>query len=455
MSIQTVNPSNGNVIDTYDEYSPEKVQDIITQNHKAYLAWQDETYQTRREKMLNLANILRKKKEHLSILMANEMGKPIKWGKSELEKCALVCEYYAENAESYLSPYSIQTEMQKSYVTYQSLGSILAIMPWNFPFWQVFRFAAPNLMAGNAVLLKHAPISTGTGLEIEHLILEAGFPDNLFRTLVISEKDVSYIIENQHIKGVTLTGSGRAGKSVAEQAGRALKKVVLELGGSDPYLILNDADLEKAATACVFSRLYNTGQVCIAAKRLIAVNKIYEEFKELILQKIKNYSIGDPLDENTDLGPIARRDLREEIQRQVNMSMLQGAKVIMGGEPCPGLGFYYPITVLENVLPGCEAFDNEIFGPVISLVSAKDEDDAINLANKSQYGLGAAVFTNDINKGEIIAREKINAGCVFVNAFVGSDPRLPFGGINASGFGRELSREGIHEFVNIKTIAIT
>jgi succinate-semialdehyde dehydrogenase/glutarate-semialdehyde dehydrogenase len=382
------------------------------------------------------------------------MGKPITQAIAEIEKCAWVCRHFAEQAQNYLAPEIIQTNMAKSYVTYKALGIVLAIMPWNFPFWQVFRFAAPALMAGNAVLLKHAPISTGAGLAIEKIFQQANFPKDLFRTLLLSNEQTEALISHPYIAAVTLTGSDRTGKLVGSKAVASLKKVILEMGGNDPYVILADADLELAAEAAVSSRMNNAGQVCIAAKRLIAVESIRAEFAKLVLQKLANYVHGDPRNPDTKLGPLARQDLRQTLHQQITDSVQQGAQLVQGGFIPAEAGFYYPITVLANVKKGMPAYDEELFGPVITFIDAKDEADAIRIANDTQYGLAAAVFTRDKERGEKIATQDIHAGTVFVNDLVRSDPRLPFGGIKNSGFGRELAAEGIKEFVNIKTIAI-
>jgi succinate-semialdehyde dehydrogenase/glutarate-semialdehyde dehydrogenase len=404
--------------------------------------------------MKNAAKVLREKFEEYSILMTNEMGKPIVQSRAEIEKCAWVCDYYAENAERFLSDEIIKTEASKSFVSYQPLGVILAIMPWNFPFWQVFRFAAPNLMAGNAGVLKHASNVSGCALAIEDVFRKAGFPENLFRSLLVKSKDMKGIISDEKIKAVTLTGSVPAGKYVASHAGSLIKKTVLELGGSDPYIILEDADLEKAAMSCVTSRLINAGQSCIAAKRFIIVESVYDDFEKLFLGIMSKKKMGDPFDEKNDLGPQASLQLRDELHGQVLRSVNQGAELILGGTIPEMAGAYYPPTILRNVKRGIAAFDEEIFGPVAALIKAKDEDDAVELANNSIFGLGAAVFTKDIKRGERIAKERLNAGCCFVNDFVKSDPRLPFGGIKESGYGRELSPFGIKEFVNIKSVYI-
>ncbi|WP_298622766.1 NAD-dependent succinate-semialdehyde dehydrogenase [uncultured Legionella sp.] len=455
MKIQTINPSTEELIATYDCLDEQSINNKIEKGHTAFLSWKETAFNLRRELMMQLANVLELKKDELAHLMSQEMGKPITAGKAEIDKCSWVCRHYAENAEHYLASRTIQTEMKTAKVCYKPLGIVFGIMPWNFPFWQVFRFAVPTVMAGNSALLKHAPISSGTGNQIEQLFLDAGFPPGVFQHIIVDNDGASQIIEHQHISAVTLTGSERAGSVVAAQAGKFLKKSVLELGGSDPYVILDDADLDLAARCIVASRLNNSGQVCIAAKRVIVTKLIENELISKIQKCVDAYKMGNPLDPDTKLGPLARHDLRETLHKQVEKSIKQGAKLLLGGIIPDFKGYYYPPTILTDIKPGMTAFDEELFGPVISVCTAENEEHAISLANMSAYGLGAAVFTCDLQKGEFIATNKIDAGVCFVNNFVASDPRLPFGGIKHSGYGRELSREGILEFVNTKTIAIS
>ncbi|KAA0265633.1 MAG: NAD-dependent succinate-semialdehyde dehydrogenase, partial [Chlorobiota bacterium] len=385
---------------------------------------------------------------------AREMGKPLPQGVAEIEKSAWVCEYYAENGENFLQPEHVITDAAKSFIAYQPLGTILAIMPWNFPFWQVFRFAAPALMAGNCGILKHSPNVTGCALEIEKLILEAGFPANVFSTVIVEVTDVEAMIRNERIAAVTLTGSTRAGRSVATIAGSEIKKCVLELGGSDPYIVTDTADIESAAKACITGRFLNAGQSCIAAKRLLVFEKVYEEFKAEFLKLAYDLKVGDPLEEGTFIGPMAREDLREALHTQVNDSVAQGAKPLIGGYIPDGPGFFYPVTVIEESDETSPVCTEEIFGPVAVLVKVRDMQHALEIANSTRYGLGAAVFTGDSSYGESVALNELEAGSCFVNTFVKSDPRLPFGGIKTSGFGRELSLQGIREFVNVKTIYV-
>lgn len=433
---------------------PSEVNNIIDLTADAFEKWKETSFSHRSNLMMKAAQVLKAKREEYSELMTLEMGKPISQSKAEVEKCAWVCEYYADNTEKFLKDELIQTDASKSFVTYQPLGTVLAVMPWNFPFWQVFRFAAPGLMAGNAGILKHASNVSGCALAIEEVFREAGFPENIFKTILVPSSQMEAVIKNEKIKAVTLTGSVPAGKAVAKTAGSVLKKTVMELGGSDPYIILEDADLEMASETCVNARLINAGQSCIAAKRFIVVEKVYDEFEKLFVAKMKIKKMGNPFDESNHIGPQASVLLRDELHQQVVKSVELGAKLLLGGEIPETVGAWYPPTVLSNVKKGMPAYDEELFGPVAAIIKVKDENQAIEFANDSIFGLGAAVFTRDYERGEKIAAEKLQAGCCFVNAFVKSDPRLPFGGIKESGYGRELSSFGIREFVNIKTVYI-
>ncbi|WP_316844877.1 NAD-dependent succinate-semialdehyde dehydrogenase [Pedobacter psychrodurus] len=454
MSILSINPVNGETIKTYQEDSEALIHQKIEEVHQSWLSYKETDFKSRAKLLLQVSKLLIERKDQLAKLMALEMGKPLKDGVAEVLKCASVCEYYAKNGTKFLSDQMVKTSASKSYVSFQPIGVVLAIMPWNFPFWQVFRFLAPALMAGNCGVLKHSSGVTGCAVEIEKVIEDAGFPANVFKTLICSSKAIPKVIENPHIKAVTLTGSTEAGKKVAEQAGRLIKKTVLELGGSDPYLVLEDADLEKAAKICANARLINNGQSCIAAKRFIVVKSVAEKFTKLFKAEMESKKIGDPFHEDTDLGPMARAELRDELHQQVLKSIEQGAKCILGGEMprMEGKHAYYPPTILTHVEKGVLAYDEEIFGPVAALIIAKDTADAIRIANDTNFGLGAAVFTENPELAEDIARNKLAAGSCFVNEGVKSDPALPFGGINQSGYGRELGMFGIHEFVNIKTV---
>lgn len=452
--MKTINPATGAVLEEYKEMDMEEIGSIIRRANEEQKEWKEKTFNVRAGYLRKVAEILKERKHDLADLMAKEMGKPLAQGVGEAEKCAWVCEYYAENAEAFLEDDVIETDASKSYVTFNPLGVVLAIMPWNFPFWQLFRFAAPALMAGNGAILKHSANTTGCALEIEKIIHEAGIPKDLFRTIVRDKTGMKEVIQHKGIAAVTLTGSTRAGKAVAAQAGETLKKTVLELGGSDPYVILEDADIKKAAETCATSRLINSGQSCIAAKRFVVHDKVYDEFVEEFSQIMSSKKVGDPFDEDTDIGPQARKDLRDELHEQVQQSVKNGAKLTLGGQKPEDDGAYYPVTILENVGPGMPAYEEELFGPVAAIIRVKDEQEAIEVANDTSFGLGAAVFSEDEKKAEQIAAEKLEAGCCFVNEFVKSDPRLPFGGIKQSGYGRELSLYGIREFVNAKTVYI-
>ena len=455
MNIASINPATGKLLKKYHAHTPKQVEQKIAQTHKAWLSWKNTSYDERCRLLKAMAGVLDSRKKEFAILMAQEMGKPVAQGVAEIEKCASVCNYYAENGAKFLSDQIIETEASKSFVSFQPIGVVLAIMPWNFPFWQVFRFLAPALAAGNCGVLKHASNVPGCALAIEEVVQQAGFPANVFQTLLINSAMVEKIIENPLIQAVTITGSTNAGKQVAQKAGSLIKKTVLELGGSDAYVILEDADLQKAAETCVNSRIINSGQSCIAAKRFIVVKSVQKEFTKLFLAQMKAKKLGDPLDVATDIGPQARVDLRNELHEQVKLSAKNGAKCILGGVLPKGKSAFYPATILTKVKQGMPAYDEELFGPVAAIIVAKDETDAIRIANDSNFGLGAAVFTKDMEKGEHIATTQLQAGSCFVNSLVKSDPRLPFGGIKQSGYGRELGLFGIHEFVNIKTVWVS
>jgi succinate-semialdehyde dehydrogenase/glutarate-semialdehyde dehydrogenase len=454
MVMVSINPTTGEKIKEYKEMTPEEVSEILEKSNEEFKKWRRVSFSKRKKLMLKAAKILRDNKEPYAKMLTLEMGKVFRDAVAEVEKCAWVCEYYAENTEEILKPELIETEAAKSFVTFQPLGVILAVMPWNFPYWQVFRFAAPALMAGNVGVLKHASNVPGSALIIEEVFRKAGFPEFAFKTLLIGSKQVAAVIENDAVKAVTLTGSTPAGKAVASKAGEMLKKTVLELGGSDPYIILEDAENEGAVMTCVNSRLINAGQSCIAAKRFIVVESKKDSFIERFVEYMKLKEMGDPFDPSTNVGPQARHDLRDELHKQVQKSVEMGAELLLGGYIPEGPGAFYPPTILTNVKKGMPAFDEELFGPVASIIIAKDEEEAISIANDSIFGLGSAVFTKDIVRGERLAVEEIEAGSCFINTFVRSDPRLPFGGINQSGYGRELSHYGIKEFVNIKTVYI-
>lgn len=450
--MESINPATADTIATYDPMDQQTLDTIATKSREAQKGWRQRSFDERAALLKKVADLLESNKEQYAELMAREMGKPLAQGVSESEKCAWVCNYYADHAEQFLEDEMIASDADKSYITYNPLGTVLAIMPWNFPFWQLFRFAAPALMAGNAAILKHASNVTGCALAIESLIHEAGIPEPLFRTVIADNDQIQQLIKHPKIAAVTLTGSTRAGKAVASTAGSVLKKSVLELGGSDPYVVLADADIEQTAESCVSSRLINSGQSCIAAKRFIVTEDNYDSFLDAVVALMKEKTVGDPFEDDTDVGPMARKDLRDGLHQQVQQSVEQGAECILGGQIPDREGAYYPPTVLTNIAKGMPAYQEELFGPVASIIKVKDEQEAIEVANDTNFGLGAAVFSRDADRAEEIAARKLEAGCCFVNAFVKSDPRLPFGGIKESGFGRELSHVGIKEFVNIKTV---
>lgn len=451
MSATSINPATGEVLETFEQTPAAELERILEGAVAAYQRWRHCSVAERAKPTREAARILRERKGAYARTMALEMGKPLKQGEAEAEKCAWACEYYAEHAQTFLAEQLRDTDASRSYVRFDPLGPVLAIMPWNFPFWQVFRFAAPALMAGNAGILKHAPNVTRCALHIEALCREAGFPDGLFRAVILQNEAVASVIADPRIRAVTLTGSDRAGSQVAEQAGRHVKKAVLELGGSDPFIVLADADLVLAAQTAAEARLLNSGQSCIAAKRFIVVEPVADRFLELFVTEMRSRRIGDPLRPETQIGPQARADLRANLHRQVEESVRRGAQLLLGGRLPDGPGFFYPPTVLAAVRPGMPAFDEEVFGPVAAVIRARDEGEAVSVANASRYGLGASLWTQDRARGERLAGE-LEVGSVFVNGLVKSDPRLPFGGVKRSGYGRELSEYGLREFVNIKTV---
>ena len=453
MPIQTINPATGKIEKTFLEHTREEVLESIEKAHEAFLKWRTTDYLLREKLMKNVANILRTKKEYYGKILTLEMGKPLTQAIAEVEKCAWVCEYYAENAKTILHEEMVQTDASESYVRFDPLGVVLAVMPWNFPFWQVFRFAAPALMAGNVALLKHASNVPMSALAIEEIFSDAGFPPNIFKTLLIDSSKVETIINHPKVIAATLTGSELAGKKVSEVCGRNLKKTVMELGGSDPFIVLEDADIDAAVTTAVTARLINNGQSCIASKRFIVVEKVYDKFESKFVDAMKKIKVGDPMESDTQLGPIAREDLLNELDEQVNQSVKKGATILCGGKRINRDGFFYEPTIIANLKKGMPAYDDEIFGPVASLIKARDEEDDIRIANDSQFGLGASLWTCNIVRAKELAG-KIECGSVFINGMVKSDPRLPFGGIKNSGYGRELSHYGIKEFVNIKTVWI-
>lgn len=451
--VTSINPATQLEIASYTRNTLTGVNDKIIKAKAAYNVWKTLSFEDRAKPLRKLASLLLEDLDVHAELITKEMGKTIGQARKEVEKCALVCNYYADNAETLLRDVPVATEASKSYVTFQPLGVILAIMPWNFPFFQVIRFTAPALMAGNTGILKHASNVQGCAFILESLFDKAGFPEGVFTNINVSSDIMEDIIEHQHIAAVTLTGSEAAGRSVASLAGKHLKKTVLELGGSDAYIILEDADLEMATDLATLGRLQNNGQTCIAAKRFVVMESIYDDFITLLTQKMKEKIMGDPMDEDTYYGPLARLDLRDELHEQVLKTLEHGATLVLGGYIPEKKGAYYPATILGDVKPGMEGFDNELFGPVASIIKARDENEAIALANNTMFGLGSGIITRNLERGECIALQ-LEAGSSFVNKLVASDPRLPFGGIKNSGYGRELSGYGIKEFTNIKTIWI-
>jgi succinate-semialdehyde dehydrogenase/glutarate-semialdehyde dehydrogenase len=453
-AIEAVDPATGQLIARYDETPPEQVAAILDKAHEAFLAWRGLRYAERAVPIRRAAELLRQHERKYAALMAREMGKPIRGGVDEVRACAWVCDYFAEYAEDILAREYVPTDARKSYVAFRPLGVILGVEPWNWPFHQVFRFAAPALMAGNAAVVKHASNVPGCALAIEELFHQAGIPADLFRVLLIGGKRVDEAIAHPRVRAVSFTGSGPAGGAVARKAGELLKKSLLELGGSDPYVVLEDADIELAARLCTRGRLMNSGQSCIAAKRMIVVDKVRDLFEKRFVKLMGEARVGNPLDEHTEVGPMARMDLRDTLHRQVEQSVAQGARILLGGALPAGPGAFYPNTVLTDVRRGMPAFDEEVFGNVAAVVPVADEKEAIAAANDTVYGLGSCIITRDLARGERIAAEMMDSGMAYVNRVLYEDPRLPFGGIKESGYGRELSAYGIKEFVNVKTIFV-
>ena len=453
MAIETLNPTTGEVIKTFPEMLTAEVDRIMDAAVQAQRAWARRSFTDRAAPMKKVAQLLRERANDYAKLMALEMGKPLKDGAAEVAKCALVCDHYAEHAEAYLTPREVPSDAGRSFVRFDPLGVILAVMPWNFPYWQVFRFIAPHLMAGNGGLLKHASNVPQCALSIEQVMHDAGFPKALFRTLLVGAKAVKGIIRDPRVAAATITGSEAAGRSVAEAAGESLKPSVLELGGSDPFIVLADADLDAAAKTAAVARTINAGQSCICAKRFIVEAPVHDAFVEKLTAAMRAVRMGDPRDPSSDIGPQARRELRDELHGQVTQAIAQGARPVLGCEVPPGAGAFYPPSVLVDVRPDNVAAREELFGPVAAVMRAASPDEAVELANRSKFGLGAALWTSDPAKIERLV-PRIEAGAVFVNGLVKSDPRLPFGGVKTSGYGRELGLEGIRAFVNVKTVWI-
>ncbi|MEQ8822531.1 MAG: NAD-dependent succinate-semialdehyde dehydrogenase [Sumerlaeia bacterium] len=453
MEYRTLNPATGELLKSFPSASDADVENALEKATTAHHGWREANFDQRAAVLQNAATILEDRAEDLARLMALEMGKPLYEGRAEAKKCAWVCRHYADKAEQYLAPSIAETDGSEAFVRYDPLGPILAIMPWNYPFWQVFRFAAPNLMAGNTGLLKHSPNTPQCGLIIAEILREAGAPEGVFQTLLISTTQAARVIADHRVRGVTLTGSTGAGRAVGALAGKYLKPSVLELGGSDPFIVLDDADVAEAAKTGVASRCLNSGQSCIAAKRFLIHRDVYDDFLEAFNAEMSARKMGDPMDEETKLGPMARDDLRDGLAQQVADSLGVGARATVGGQRPDGPGFYYPGTVLTDIPINAPANSEELFGPVASVFRVEDEEEVISLANGTPYGLGCSLWTKDIGRAkELIA--KIDTGAVFVNGLVKSDPRIPFGGVKDSGYGRELGREGILEFCNQKTVWI-
>jgi succinate-semialdehyde dehydrogenase/glutarate-semialdehyde dehydrogenase len=451
MAIESLNPATEEVLARFDEHTPKQVDEALDEARRAFLAWRECTFAERGRPMREAARYLRAHKKRFAGLITAEMGKPLAEAEAEIEKCAWGCEFYADHAADFLADRPVKTNASESFVAFEPFGVILAIMPWNFPFWQVLRFAAPCLMAGNAAVLKHASNVPQCALAVEEVFRESGFPPGLFRTLLISSSAVGKLIEDSRIAAITLTGSDVVGSTVAAEAGRALKKCVMELGGSDPFIVLEDADLDGAVEFAVRSRYQNGGQSCIAAKRFIVAEPVADEFERRFAGEVGRLKVGNPVEEGVKVGPLARGDLADDLDRQVQESVKAGARIACGGHRMSGAGYFYEPTVLVGVTPDMPAFREETFGPVAAVTRVRDADDAIRVANDSQFGLGGNLWTGDTERGKELAR-RIESGNVFINGMVASDPRLPFGGVKHSGFGRELSSFGIQEFTNIQTI---
>jgi len=450
----SINPATGEQIAAYPAFTEVQIEKSLQSAQKAFNVWRSTSFKERAGVLKSIAQELRKEKQQLAELATREMGKPIEQSLAEVEKCARTFDFYAKEGAEYLADKIVKTDARKSYVSYQPMGVVLAVMPWNFPYWQVLRCMAPIIMAGNAMVLKHSSNVSGCALAIEKIIRKSTAPKGLFHTLLIPSSGVAEVIAHPVVKAITFTGSTTAGSKVAEVAARHIKKQVLELGGSDAYVILEDADLDKAVEICVNARLVNSGQSCVAAKRFVVVKSLRKEFEKRMVERMEKASFGDGMDRNNKIGPMARVDLRDELHEQVQQSIALGAKLLCGGAIPEGAGAFYPATVLTNVKKGMPAYDEELFGPVAAIIEAKNEEDALRLANDSIYGLGGAIFSKDRKRAEKLAKEQLEAGNCFVNESVHSDPNLPFGGVKQSGYGRELGSFGIREFTSVKTIFI-
>ena len=449
----SLNPSTNQLIQTYASWDSSRLKQALEKTRRAQQAWAQTSFSQRAEVLRNAAMQLRAQRDRYATLITQEMGKPLREARAEVEKCTTVCDYYAQHGEEFMRAEPVNSEASKSYIAHHPLGVVLAVMPWNFPFWQAFRAAAPALMAGNALLLKHAPNVPQCALAIEAIFRECGLPDGVFASLMIEVEQVADVIASPHVHAVTLTGSEAAGRKVAALAGQHLKKCVLELGGSDPFIVLHDADLELAVNMAIASRFMNCGQSCIAAKRFIVVPQIADEFLRELKTRVEALRLGDPMDDATQIGPMARLDLRDTLHKQVSDSIAQGAVAVTGCKPAEREGFFYQPSILDRVTTDTRAWHEELFGPVATVIRAASEADALRIANETRFGLGSSIWSKDTARAEQLAAH-IQAGSTFINGMVKSDPRLPFGGVKASGYGRELSRLGMHEFVNAKTVWI-
>jgi len=453
--LKTINPANGRSLKEYKMMTDDEMNSAVKSCHEAFLKWKAKPAEERAKVISNIGKKLAEHKDELAKLMTSEMGKLLKQGEQEVDLCSGICDYTAKNG-----PDSLKDEERElpeggtGLISYSPLGVIYGIQPWNFPSYQVVRYSIANLMAGNGVLLKHAENVTGSALLLEKIYLEAGLPENLFKVLLISHDQSDAVIENKLVRGVTLTGSPDAGKIIGKKAGENLKKSVLELGSNDAYIVLEDADIELAVKTCVQGRVYNNGETCVAAKRFIVVDKVYDQFKKAFVEQMSNVKAGDPTKEDSDIGPMARKDLREELHEQVEKSVKKGAKILCGGKMPEGDGFFYPATILDELKPGMPAYDDELFGPVASLIKAKDAEDAMDIANSSRFGLGGGIFSKDEEKAKELAKYHFDTGMVFINSFGLAKPNMPFGGVKDSGYGREHGTFGLHEFVNVKAIML-
>jgi len=452
MKIQSINPYTEELMKEFQLMTPNEVDREIGKSRLAFLAWREVPVSTRAAYVKKLGDHLRAEKRRYAETVTREMGKPIRESVSEIEKCAWLCDYYAGSGEKFLEPEEIKTEAKKSYILFQPLGVILAVMPWNFPFWQAFRFGIPAITAGNVVVLKHASNVPMSALAIEEAFRKTGFPGNVFKTLLVDAQAALNLIDDNKVDGVSLTGSNKAGEQIGALAGKRIKKFVLELGGSDPFIVLDDADIEKAGSIAANARMINAGQSCIAAKRFIVMEKVGEEFKKVFLSRLQELKIGDPMNEATDVGPVSKREILDSLKEQLRDAKAKGAEVVQAGHSFEKGLFFSPCAVF-NPKGNMKILTEEVFGPIAPIIRVKDEDEAVRVANDTEYGLGAAIWSRDLQRAERLAR-RIEAGCIAINDMVKSDPRLPFGGVKKSGVGRELSHYGLKEFVNIKTVMV-